>query len=353
MRRVLLLITDLLVGGLPTIVRGLASRLRDHSGAHVEVACLAPWGPVADQIEATGIRVTALGAKGPGDVAAIARLVSLIGQRRFDTVLSFLVHANVAAAIAATWRPEVRHFQCIQTTQPTPRWHWHAQAAAHWMAEKLIAPSESVATVLRDWSGVPREKIVIIQNAVDGEAFPVLPLPPGDAPYSIGFIGRLDPIKRIPDLLHAVKLLKGFVRLNVFGDGEQRVRLQEEVRGLGIEPSVTLHGSIARPQDALAQISLLVLPSQAEGLPMVLLEAMASGVPVVATDVPGIRDVVRDGRTGLLVPVGSPPHLAATIRRVLSDDRLKQTLVAAAREDVLKRFTWEAVVRRYARLLEL
>jgi glycosyltransferase involved in cell wall biosynthesis len=108
--------------------------------------------------------------------------------------------------------------------------------------------------------------------------------------------------------------------------------------------AVTLHGSVSGPAEALRGAELLVLPSQAEGFGLVLIEAMAAGVPVVATDVPGIRDVVRDGVTGILVPVGSPGALADAIRRVLEDQNLRQSLVAAA---------WKAAIDAYRRVLEI
>jgi glycosyltransferase involved in cell wall biosynthesis len=116
---------------------------------------------------------------------------------------------------------------------------------------------------------------------------------------------------------------------------------------------VTLHGAIARPQEALSQIDLLVLPSEAEGFGLVLIEAMAAGVPVVATNVPGIRDVVTHEQTGLLVPPAAPDRLAAAIRRLINDDALRQHLTATALREVQTRFAWPAVLPVYRRLLQL
>src|SRR5690349_3370956 len=101
MRRILLLITDLEIGGTPTVVRELAVRLHAPPGVHVEVACLAKWGPVADQPREAGIEVTALGAKGAWDLRILPRFVRLVREHRIDTVFSFLMHANVVAAIGS------------------------------------------------------------------------------------------------------------------------------------------------------------------------------------------------------------------------------------------------------------
>src|SRR4051794_27398639 len=98
-RRILLLITDLQIGGTPAVGRELAIRLREPGRVEVEVACLAGSGPVADQLRDAGVQITALGASTIADFPkTLARLVRLIRSRRFDTVFSFLIHANALAA---------------------------------------------------------------------------------------------------------------------------------------------------------------------------------------------------------------------------------------------------------------
>ena len=96
----------------------------------------------------------------------------------------------------------------------------------------------------------------------------------------------------VPDLLQAVSQLGDLVHLHLFGDGPEREAIHRTTRLLNLESRVTLHGSIPRPQDALSQIGLLVLPSISEGMPMVLIEAMAAGVPVIGRNVPGVKDVI-------------------------------------------------------------
>jgi glycosyltransferase involved in cell wall biosynthesis len=348
-RRILLLLTDLEIGGTPTVVRETALRLHDPPRAAVSVACLGRWGPVADQIRARGLDVTALEARGPRDLRVIGRLAHLIHEQRFDTVLSFLMHANVAAALASTTCPGVRFLQSIQTTQAYPRWHWMMQRVSAHRAEKIVVPSPSVAEAARRWANVEEKKIVIIPNGVDLPASLPPAVPPA-MPHRVVFLGRLDPIKRLPDLLTAMASLRGFARLDVFGEGSQRRFLEKQIAALDIGSSVMLHGAVAEPKSVLAGAEVLVLPSQAEGFGLVLIEAMAAGVPVVATEAPGIRDVVMDGETGLLVPVGSPAALAEAIRRVLADDSLRHRLAVAAFADVRRRFTWETAIDAYRRL---
>lgn len=366
-RRILLLITDLQIGGTPTVVRELALRLTRAGGARVDVACLAPWGPVAEQLAAAGIRVTALGATGMASLPGVARrLRRLLAGRQIQTVLSFLIHANAVAALIGTSCPGVRFLQSIQTTQPWPRWHWKLQGIVARAAERIIVPSLSVADAARRASGIPATKIAIVSNAVDVGDFAMndsVGRVPGardrqvnatDAVAAIchiGFIGRLDPIKRVPDLLTAMTLLGPTVHLDIYGEGAERPRLEQLISSLRLSDRVTLHGAIARPQDALGRIDVLVLPSQAEGFGLVLIEAMAAGVAVVGTNVPGIRDVVRAGQTGLLVRVSAPDELAGAIRRLLDEPGYREELIQRARSDVAARYSWSAVLPMYQRLL--
>jgi glycosyltransferase involved in cell wall biosynthesis len=348
--RICLLLTDLEIGGTPTVVRELAIRLH-RAGAHVEVVALSPPGPLQQQLRGSGVKCTALGAQSTWHLPrTLRRLVRLLRQEHIDTVFSFLIHANTLAALAKAFHPKARYLQSIQTTQPNPKWHWTLQRLIHRAAEKIIVPSPSTARAAEHRSHIPPSKIQIIPNAIDPQDFTFRGGTGGPPVRSIGFIGRLDPVKRIPDLLKAIALLPVDLHLEIFGEGPDRPRIESEISRLNLKDRVTVHGPIPNPQRALATIDVLVLPSQAEGFGLVLIEAMASGIPVVAANVPGIRDVVKNQQTGLLVPVASPPQLAQAIQQIIADPILRQNLVQAAREDV-RRFTWDAVLPLYFSLL--
>ena len=348
--RILLLITDLEIGGTPTVVREVATRLARRGRFHVEVACLGRFGPVAEQLKQQGISVTAFDAAGSADLWRVMRqLVVLIRTREIDTVFSFLIHANTVASLASLLCRDVRFFQSIQTTQPIPRWHWRLQSVVHWAAERVVVPSRSVADAAHGWADVPQEKLLVIPNAIDPAAFDFRPR---REVRSIGFIGRLDPVKRIPDLLAAMTRLDDeSLHLHLFGEGSERARIESEIARVRLQSRVTLHGAVARPQEALERIDLLVLPSEAEGFGLVLIEAMAAGVPVVATDVAGIRDVVENGNTGLLVPARDPQALAQAIQRLRDDPSLRDRLIRDAHDHVRAHFDWQMVLDQYERLL--
>jgi glycosyltransferase involved in cell wall biosynthesis len=351
--RILLLITDLELGGTPTVVRELAIRLH-RAGADVEVACLSKWGPVADQLRNAGVPITALNARGSRDLRILPRLIRFIRQGRFKVVFSFLMHANVMAAAASLRVRDVRWIQSIQTTQPWPRWHWAMQRLAQRAAESIVVPSPSVAKIAIDWAGVAEEKIIVIPNAIDladwADAQSIVPAS-DPRPYPITFLGRLDPIKDVPTLVRAVAQLSPLVHLNIYGEGADRKRIEQTIAQLNAP--VTMHGATASPQAALLQSGLLVLPSLAEGFGLVLIEAMVAGVPVVATDVPGIRDVIRHEETGLLASPSDPISLAAYVGRIVRDRSLRQRLIDTATLQVRKQYTWDVVIQQYRKLLNV
>ena len=303
---------------------------------------------MGDQLRERRIDATALDARSPSDVTAIVRLIELIHLRKIGTVFSFLLHANAAAALCRPLFPTVRFVQSIQTTQPYPRWHWTVQRIVQWVAEKVVVPSPSAARAARRFAGVPERKIVVIPNAVEPADFQRAS---GRSGGNIGFIGRLDPIKRVTRLVQAMTLLEPGICLHIFGDGEDRGRIESEIARLNLQSRVILHGTVTAVAAALATLDLLVLPSAAEGFGLVLIEAMAAGVPVVATDVPGIRDVVTDGANGILTSTHDLRSLAGAIRLGLGDEELREKLIDGGRAAVAERFNWDVVFKQYESLL--
>lgn len=334
--RLLLFNTDLELGGTPEVVRQLAWHLGER-GHIVHVACLGRYGPVAQQIAAAGFDVSAFDLGVRDLPKAVGRLRRLASEARLDAVLSFLVHANAVAALAASkFHRRVRWYQSVQTTQPYPWWHWTVQTFAAKRARRVLCPSNSVANVAARRARVPREKLVVIPNGVDAVA-DALPAR-RDGPLRIAFLGRLDPVKRVGLLLDATAGIGG-VETHVYGDGPERDRLAS--------PHAIFHGMTPR-EAALSATDLLVLPSRAEGMPMVLLEAMAAGVPVVGFDVPGVRDVIRDGVNGVLLPEGG--DLRAELVALRDDPERRQRLALAGLDDA-RTHRWETLVTKYEQAL--
>jgi glycosyltransferase involved in cell wall biosynthesis len=351
-RRILLLVTDLEIGGTPTVVRELATRLNRPPDVEVEVACLSKWGPTADPIRAAGVPVTAFEARGPRDLfRTVRRLRQLVRDRKIDTVQSFLVHANVVAALASRKLPGVRFLQSIQTVQPRPRWHWLAQRWAHRYAERIVVPSTAIVRYASRRSGIPESKFAVIPNAIDPHTFPRVEAFTGPK-IRAGYLGRLDAAKSPDALIHALDVAAmPEAELHYFGDGPARAGLEAAAGAWGVRDRVVFHGAVQRPQDALRRIDVLWMPSTVEGFGLVLIEAMASGVPVVAVARGGVLDVVNGGENGLLVT--DTGEIAASLARLRGDPALRNRLIEGGLRTVREKFSWDVVLPQYRQLLEI
>jgi glycosyltransferase involved in cell wall biosynthesis len=353
-RRILLLITDLEIGGTPTVVRELAIRVREPSRVEIEVACLSRWGPVADQLRDAGVHVTAFEARGGRDLfATVRRLAQLVHERQQDTVFSFLIHANTVAALASRYLPHVRFLQSIQTTQSRPRWHWWVQKRIQKFAERIVVPSNAVANVASQRCGVEPARIEVIPNAIEPSEYPRVNV--FASPQTrVGFLGRLDPVKNVPSLIEAMRRIDdASAQCLIFGDGRERARLAEVIAALRLGDRVHLRGPVNQPQDALRQMDVLVLPSTGEGFGLVLIEAMASGVPVIAANRGGITDVVEHEKNGLLIDRDFAGEIALALRQLIDDSALRLRLIENGLRTVREKFAWEVVLPRYRELLRI
>jgi glycosyltransferase involved in cell wall biosynthesis len=224
-------------------------------------------------------------------------------------------------------------------------------------ADGIVAVSEGVAEDLVACAGLARERVVTIPNPVvtpaalqkAREPIPHPWLAPDSAPVALA-AGRFHPQKDFPLLLRAFARAtqhRPALRLIVLGEGAERPRLEQLAHELGIEDSVSFPGHAANPYAFMSRAAVFVLSSIYEGLPTVLIEALACGVPVVSTDCPsGPAEILENGRFGRLVPVGDPEKLAAAILETLD--------AAPDRERLQQRgldFTAAAASRRYLPIL--
>jgi glycosyltransferase involved in cell wall biosynthesis len=230
-------------------------------------------------------------------------------------------------------------------------------------ADCFVAISEMISEMAIK-RGIPPERVVRIPNGVDiGTFHPVTPPEREDLRRSLAFhpglavvfIGRLIPRKGVADLLGAwrtVSAKRNDVTLYILGTGRSEEEFLAKARDLGLRDSVKFRGSVNNVVAYLQSADLFVLPSHYEGMPNVLLEAMACGLPVVATRVSGVVDIVRDGRNGLLVEPGRPDGLAEAILRLLDDPAEAARLGKAAHETIEKEYSIEAVAGAYAALYQ-
>lgn len=214
----------------------------------------------------------------------------------------------------------------------------------------VIAVSPSTADELVH-GGMRRSDVHVIPNGLDHARYR-----PGTAPRAVAptvlALGRVEPYKRTELIVDAVAALPG-VRLVVAGSGTGMTAVVARVAAHGVADRVELRGFVGEDEKLrlLQTAHVLASASEKEGWGLTVLEAAACGTPSVTSDVPGLRDAVRDGETGVLVPSGDVPAMAIALRRVLDDVALRERLGAAALRWA-GRFTWDAVTADVAMVLD-
>jgi glycosyltransferase involved in cell wall biosynthesis len=326
----------------------------------VHVCALTRGGPLERELAESGIPCTVIGKRWKLDPAAYVRLRRHVNSLKPDLVHTWLFAANCygrAAALAARVKAIVGGERCVDPWKQSYELCLDRYFARR--THRIVANSEGV----RDFyvrKGIPAEKFVVIAGGVAPAPPPAttreelldeLELP-RDARL-IGAVGRLWPQKRIHDLIWAADLLKVIrhdVHLLIVGDGPLSDRLRRFRRDVEIEDRVHFLGHRDDVPRLMPHFDLLWSASEYEGLPNVILEAQAFGVPVVATDISGHRELVLPDRTGYLVAVGDRAGFARQARKLLDDPALTRRLGEAARQRVLTEYSIERMIERHAKL---
>jgi glycosyltransferase involved in cell wall biosynthesis len=325
-------------------------------------AVLFLWGEpvVGDRVRAAGLPGARLRLRADADLAGLARLARSCAEQRADALIltrwrEYLL-GGLAARLARTPLTVLRlGLRVVPRNDPKRRLVFR-------LADRIIVNAEEVRSALLQKSWIPPSKIQVIPNGLDlrryrpgGDRRPFraeLGIPP-EAPLAIS-VGSLTPQKDQESLLQAAARVHREapeVHFAVLGEGFLRPRLEERMRELGLAERFHLVGFREDVRPALAAADLFVLSSRNEGMARALLEAMACGLPVVATDVSGTRAAVENGRNGLVVPPQDPDVLAAALLKLLADPAARQRWGRTSRRIAEERFADHAMLDRTELLL--
>jgi glycosyltransferase involved in cell wall biosynthesis len=360
--RIAFFLQDLYGGGAERVMLALAGGIA-RRGFAVDLVLVRRQGAYVEDIP-TNIRVVELGTK--RTVNSVAALARYLRRERPAVLLTALVHVNIAALLAGllarvgTRLMVTEHNQISRNISPTaPRTVRMAYRLVPYLypkAARIIAVSDGVAEDLTKFAGMRRGRIDVAHNPVVTPDMLMKAAQPvnhpwfveGEVPVILG-VGRLSAQKDFGTLLRAFALVRASrpVRLVILGEGACRKELEDLADELGVAADVQMPGFVDNPLAFMGKASLFALSSRFEGLPTVLIEAMACGTPVVATDCPsGPREILEGGALGGLAPIGDAEALASVIERSLDDPVPAERLLAKAEE-----FTVDRAVDRYLTLL--
>lgn len=369
------IISNLDIGGAQEVVRTLAAYLPE-AGCRV-VVCTFKDGPLRQSIEVLGVPVEVLPRRRASvlnlpaflrDMLRIRRaLIALVARHNVTIIQTHLLRVLDFLVLSLRYRAShllifwtIHNYNFALRKDQLPRYHWLLgpkrllyrllyRLGARW-ASGFVAVSGEVAPAIVKTIGPVQHKISVICNGVDVNRYtrPVdriairrqLELP--DDTRLLIVVGTLKIQKGHSYLLEAMPEVVAQtpnLHLLIAGDGELRAELMEQTRQLGLDGHVHFLGNRQAVPELLAASDYFVLPSLWEGLPMALIEAMASALPVIATEVSGTRQVMISGETGLLIPPGDVAQLRAALLQLLMNPAQARSMGAAARQRVIAEFS--------------
>ncbi len=354
--KLLLLVTKPEIGGAQRYVHSLATHLPRES-FEVTVACGENGEWLTSQLKSAGVKVVVLPALIRGisltqDMRALLQVWRLIRNERFN-----LVHLNsskaaivgrLAAALADV--PTVFTVHGWPFSEGVPR----SRRMLALLVEKMFAPLTSQIICVSEYDHLlalrhhvaPADRLQVVHNGIEDLSFDRLAEPTYEGPVRIVMVARFAPQKDFETLIRAASLLEGAFELILVGDGPLYDECRALARSLGLAARVRFLGLQENVPEILACTHIAVLSSNWEGLPITILESMRAGLPVVATDVGGIPELVEDKQNGYLVPRCDPEALARALQDLVNAPDVRRQMGAAGRARFEQCFTMDLMLRR-------
>jgi len=353
-------VTGLQPGGAERALVQIVKRFNRDRWAPV-VYSLTGTGPLADELQTAGIPTEILHAHSPKDIRIIWRLAQKFKAQKPVLLQTFLFHANLAGRFAALLSGVPHVVSGIRVSEKRKNGHLFLDRWTNSLVDLNVCVSQSVARFSVQQGRLSESKVTVIPNGVDFELFDTaeaLDLSPwgisSDAKVIL-YVGRLDPQKAPGDLLTA---FAGFAErvsdfhLLLVGDGPLKAVLQQRVSQLPCASRIHFAGWQSQIPELMKAADCLMLPSLWEGMPNVVLEAMASGLPVISTDVDGVSELIQPGEQGTLVTPGSPREIQEALLDLSTRTSVYQKMAGNAQDTVKKEFTWNSIAQKYEQIYE-
>jgi len=358
--RVLYVVGSFRAGGAQRHCLALWQRL-DRDRFDPRICCEERNGLLLEDVMSVGMPVIELGVRKLASAKALSamhRLSEYIKNERIDIVHSYLFETNILAVAAARMARRGRVIISVRAINNWMGWrHRTANRLVNRFADSITVVSHAVESSVIEKEGADPEKVRVIPNGVEvSENGPPRHVARDSARSRldlhrsgpvVGCVANFNRYKDHSTLVQAAQTVVADLPESTFvlvGDGPLRATIEEQVHTVGLDANFVFTGAILDASRAMPAFDLFVLPSLEEGMPNVVLEAMAAGVPVVATDVGGTPEVVVDGKTGLLVPPRCPASLAAAVTELIRDTERAEQMGVEGRMRIASEFSLERMV---------
>lgn len=362
--RALHLVEDLKIGGAERVIADIAAGL-DKKNFEVSVLCVTRGGEIADELKEQGIEVKILGIFSYHNPINVLKLARLLKKAKPDIVHTHGYFASVIGRIAAKIAGILILINHVHSTYWEYRKrHILMERFLSLFTHKIICCSKAVEDFVRGQERINPAKTVVIYNGVDEDRFTTykntssikaqLGIDSGES--VVGTVSSLTPHKGHKYLFQAAPMILGVcahTKFLIVGDGILREKLEEQIKNLNLASAVIFTGTKKNIPEILSAMDIFVLPScSREGLGISIIEAMAVEKPVVASDIGGIPEVVKNGETGFLVPPRNPEALAQAIIDLLQNPRKAKALGKKGRTRFQEKFTNERMLSEVESLYE-
>ncbi|WP_437184871.1 glycosyltransferase [Planctomicrobium sp. SH668] len=363
-RRIAFCITDLDSGGAERAMVQIVTRL-DRKNWDPIVLCLGPEAVLAPVLREQGIPTQCYGARSWRDLGAIFWLRRQLKLFQPAILQCFLFHANIIGRIAGKLGGVPVVVAGHRVAEKDKKWHLSFEKWTGSLVTHHLCVSSGVANFLSSELGISPSKMTVIPNGVEQ-----IPPQPDDVDLrrEFGFpqdaqvvlaVGRLHPQKGFLNLLDSFSVVsrsRPESRCLIVGEGPQRPLLEQRIRELGLGEVARLAGIRGDVQSLMRQSTLLAVTSLWEGMPNVVLEAMANRLPVVTTNVEGIAELIEDHHSGIIVSPFTTDDFSQAMLEIVDSPEFGNSLGRMAQELVAKEFSWDSVVggyeSTYARLID-
>jgi len=315
---------------------------------HNVFAALRPRSPLIRHLNLPPERIFTVRLRNALDVPSAYELERLVRKQRIEVVHAHMARDYSLASYAARRNPQTKFIATRHVLFQLSRLHRHTLSRA----TRVIAVSAAVAKELRSQRILDERQIAIIPNGIDVDRFARACVESHNDYALVGSIGELRTLKRHDDFIRAAAVIASrfpearFVLAGVdtTDSGEVRRQLETLVADLGLKERFSFLGWVDDAERLLCEMDVFVSASETESFGLAIVEAMAAGTAVVATETEGAREVIDDRKTGLLVPIGDVERIAESVSELLKDSEKRHDLATRAREAANARFSLKRMV---------